>query len=129
MAAQKLTVPSICLRIMSVLWAALGAWLLSNLRKYDRGGQWTQAVGPLLGLAFVVAAWGCWRNQRWGRIALGCLVTFAVLWSADMLLFIAFRGLANRHWLLVLILGLVFASVSTWTLLAATNPRLEQTGP
>jgi hypothetical protein len=82
--------------------------------------------GLAVGAAFAVGAWGLFLDKRWGRISVGCLMVLVVLWCADMLLFIAFRGLdAGRGYLLGVVVGLVIASICTWSVLAARSPGFE----
>jgi hypothetical protein len=79
-----------------------------------------------VGAALAIGACGLLFDKRWGRISVGCLMTAVVFWCADMLLFILFRGVdASRLSLLGIVVGLVIASVCTWSVLAATRTRLE----
>jgi hypothetical protein len=117
MPAQRPSILNACWRTINVLWAALGLWLLSALRNYREFDRWVQAVVPLLGGVLLVTAIGCLRRQAWACISLACLTVLAVLWSLDMLLFIAFRGVESRYWLLAVSLGLIFTALATWTLL------------
>ena len=112
-------------RGLACLWAIFGIWLLSNLRYWTADARITQAIGPLLGLVFIAAAVGLLLNHRWGRICMGLLMVLVVLWCADMLLFLAFRGY-HRQSFVPLVLSLPVASVSTWIALAYTKPTVAK---
>lgn len=84
-------------------------------------------VPAIFGLMFVVAACGFFLNKGWGRICLGSLMLLVILQAADMLLFIAWRGVgAGRVWLLGTAVVLVLAAICTWVLLAATRPEFHE---
>ena len=111
---------TVCRRVLGCLWAAVGSSLVFlNLRHF--GLRDLSVPGLIVGLVFATAGGGFFFNKRWGRISIGCLMTLVVLWSADMLLFIAFRGLSGRQSMLYMMLGLISASICTWSLLAATK--------
>jgi len=107
---------------LASLWTATGSWLLFLfVRNYESLDVWN-VIALAIGLAFVLAGSGLFFNCRWGRIAIGCMMVVVLLWCADMLLFIAFRGLSSgRQSLLVVVLAFIVASISTWTLLAVTK--------
>ncbi len=95
------------------------AW---TLRFVGSPGFW-EIVQMATGTAFVSGACGFFVNKPWGRICVGCLMGIVILWAADMLLFIAWRGLgAGRGWILSAAVVLSLAAISTWLLLAATRP-------
>jgi hypothetical protein len=115
---------TICQRCLARLWGALGLCVVfSALRTFDPHDRF--AFVPLaLGATLAVGACGFFFDKRWGRVSLGCLLVLVVLWCADMLLFIAFRGFGSgRVLLLFAVLGLVMASICTWSLLAVTHVR------
>src|SRR5262245_39445370 len=106
-------------RALSCLWALVGLYLfylsLSHFEPFDFWAIIKLAVAT----AFVAGALGFFLDRRWGRICIGCLTVLVVFFGADMLLFIAFRGLdAGRTALLLLAVALMAASVCTWTVLS-----------
>jgi hypothetical protein len=109
-------------RGLACLWALVGLYLfylsLSHFQPFDFWAIIKLAVAT----TFVAGAFGFFLDRRWGRICIGCLMVLVVLFGADMLLFIAFRGLdASRTTLLGLVVALMAASVCTWTVLSATR--------
>lgn len=118
---------TICRRALACLWAGVGLCVIfAVLRHQFESGSFTPAIGLTIGLLFAIGAGGLFFNKRWGRISMGCLMILVVLWSADMLLFIAFRGLGSgRQSLLGLVVGLILACICTWSVLAATRHRSE----
>jgi hypothetical protein len=112
-----------CRRAIACLWALVGSWLVFATLRHFGSRDISAAIGLSVGLVFAIAGGGLFFNKRWGRISIGCLMVLVVLWAADTLLFIAFRGLYGRESLLGLIIALALASISTWSLLAATRPR------
>jgi hypothetical protein len=109
-------------RALACLWAIVGLYVfylsLSHLEPFDFWAIIKLAVAT----AFLTGAFGFFLNRRWGRVCIGCLMVLVALFCADMLLFIAFRGLdAGRTALLGLTVALIAASVCTWTVLGATR--------
>jgi hypothetical protein len=110
-------------RCLACLWAAVGLWIVFTTLNRFEAGYYSASIALAVGAALAAGAGGLFFNKRWGRISVGCLLTLVVLWSADMLLFIAFRGLGSGRWLLLcVVVALALASISTWCVLAATRP-------
>lgn len=108
-------------RALACLWVTVGLWVVySYLRHFD---SVTVSAIPALtvGAAIAICAVGYFFDKRWGRISIGCLMALVVLVSADLLLFIALRGLDGRQLLLGVAVALVVASICTWSVLAATR--------
>lgn len=114
----------VCRRALACLWAAVGLWAAFVALRTFASLNLSNIIALTVGLAFVIGASGLFFNKRWGRIFTGCLMVLVILWSADMLLFIAFRGLdAGRRSLLGVAAGLVLSCICTWSVLLATRRR------
>ena len=124
MSAGAIKFLTVSRRGLACLWAATGSWPLFA-RLHNHGSLALPDVIPLtIALAFIIGGSGLFFNYRWGRISIGCLMAVPMLVSADMLLFIAYRGLSSgRGWLLVVVLTYIAASISTWLVLATTFKR------
>jgi hypothetical protein len=122
---------TVCRRCVACLWGALGLWVVfSTLRNLDPHYPHYPSTFACLvfGATLAVGSCGFFFNKRWGRVSLGCLLVLVVLWCADMLLFIAFRGFeGGRVPLFYVVVSLVLASIFTWSILATTRPRFERT--
>ena len=111
-------------RALAFLWTATGSWLVFLFLRHYKSLAHSNVIMLAIGIAFVLSGSGLFFNYRWGRISIGCLMVVVILWSADMLLFIAFRGLSSgRQWLLVVALAFIVASITTWSVLAPASVR------
>jgi hypothetical protein len=113
-------------RALACMWAAIGLWVLfSSLRHFESLDLYT-TIGLTVGTAFAISSVGLFLDKGWGRIGIGCLMVVVLLWSADMVLFIAIRGLdGGRKLLLGLVVAFTAASVCTWSVLAATRREFQ----
>jgi hypothetical protein len=86
---------TVCRRCVACLW---GAWVYGLFSRLCATSTPTTPHYPstfaclVFGATLAVGSCGFFFNKRWGRVSLGCLLVLVVLWCADMLLFIAFRG-------------------------------------
>jgi hypothetical protein len=90
----------------AALFVQLGAW---------PGPVYIALGGALWGLAGLAAAWGVWRQARWGApLARAAGLLFAVTWWADRVWFSpgagAFTGWPFALGVTVIWLGFVFAA-------------------
>jgi hypothetical protein len=77
-------------------WALFGCACQALLLKEAIRSSKVAWIPVVVGLAFLISAWGFYRGQRWGRAAIGFLVAPLALYFFDQLMslhFLRYHGI------------------------------------